>query len=123
MMRRRTLIGQMLGTAILARRAVAQSKMTPDEAFHALMSGNERFAANRFTSIEQDLQILRNHTVDKQEPFAGVLSCADSRVPVELAVDQTIGQSFVTRVARRSPARIRGCRWSWFSIKRSARFS
>jgi carbonic anhydrase len=89
----------MLGTAILARRAVAQSKMTPDEAFHALMSGNERFAANRFTSIEQDLQILRNHTVDKQEPFAGVLSCADSRVPVELIFDQTIGQIFVTRVA------------------------
>ena len=45
------------------------------------------------------MQILRNHTVDKQEPFAGVLSCADSRVPVELVFDQTIGQIFVARVA------------------------
>ena len=98
-MRRRTLIGQLLGAAILSRRAAAQSKMTPDEAFHSLTSGNERFAANRFTSVEADLQILRNHTVDKQEPFAGVLSCADSRVPVELVFDQTIGQIFVTRVA------------------------
>ena len=52
MMRRRTLIGQFLGAAILSRRAAAQSKMTPDEAFHSLMSGNERFAANRFTSVE-----------------------------------------------------------------------
>jgi carbonic anhydrase len=89
----------MVGAAMLAGRAPAQSKKTPDEAFRSLMTGNERFAANRFTSVEQDLQILRNHTVDKQEPFAGILSCADSRVPVELVFDQTIGQIFVTRVA------------------------
>src|SRR6476661_111361 len=99
MVRRRELIGQILGAVILSRRAVAQSKMTPDDAFHSLMSGNDRFAANRFTSVEHDLQILRDHTVDKQEPFAGVLSCADSRVPVELVFDQTIGQICVTRVA------------------------
>jgi carbonic anhydrase len=37
--------------------------------------------------------------VEKQEPFAAVLSCADSRVPVELVFDQTIGHLFVTRVA------------------------
>jgi carbonic anhydrase len=37
--------------------------------------------------------------VEKQEPFAGVLSCADSRVPVELVFDQTIGHIFATRVA------------------------
>src|SRR5262252_6653139 len=99
MVRRRDLIGQVLGAAILSRRGAAQSKMTPDEAFRSLMSGNDRFAANRFTSVEHDLQILRNHTVDRQEPFAGFLSCADSRVPVELIFDQTIGQIFVTRVA------------------------
>jgi carbonic anhydrase len=43
--------------------------------------------------------VLKEHTVDKQEPFAGVLACADSRVPVELVFDQTIGHIFVTRVA------------------------
>jgi carbonic anhydrase len=53
----------------------------------------------RLTSIEHDLTILKEHTVEKQEPFAGVLSCADSRVPVELVFDQTIGHIFVTRVA------------------------
>jgi len=50
-------------------------------------------------SCEQDLAILQQRTIDKQEPFAAVLSCADSRVPVELVFDQTIGHIFVTRVA------------------------
>jgi carbonic anhydrase len=60
---------------------------------------NARFAANQLVSIQADLDMLKNHTVDKQEPFAAVLSCADSRVPVELIFDQTIGHIFVTRVA------------------------
>ncbi|GJL67645.1 MAG: hypothetical protein NPIRA06_02800 [Nitrospirales bacterium] len=42
---------------------------------------------------------MKAHAVDKQEPFAGVLACADSRIPVELVFDQTIGHIFVTRVA------------------------
>jgi len=37
--------------------------------------------------------------MEKPEPFAAILSCADSRVPVEVVFDQTIGQLFVTRVA------------------------
>jgi carbonic anhydrase len=49
--------------------------------------------------LDRDLKILRDHTVDKQEPFAAVLSCADSRVPVEIIFDQTIGHIFVARVA------------------------
>lgn len=51
------------------------------------------------TSIKHDLTILKERTVGKQEPFAAVLACADSRVPVELVFDQTIGHIFVTRVA------------------------
>ena len=77
----------------------AQSPLTPDAALKELFDGNERFAAGRMTSFEHDLKILKEHTVDKQEPFAAVLSCADSRVPVELIFDQTIGHVFVTRVA------------------------
>jgi len=42
---------------------------------------------------------LKEHTADKQQPFAAVLACADSRVPVELIFDQTIGHIFVARVA------------------------
>ena len=77
----------------------AQSNLTPDAALHELVAGNQRFAANQLTSIEHDLTILKERTADKQEPFAAVLSCADSRVPVELIFDQTIGHIFVTRVA------------------------
>jgi carbonic anhydrase len=72
---------------------------TPDEALKLLMEGNQRFDANNLTSIAHDLKLLREHNVDKQEPFAAVLSCADSRVPVELVFDQTIGHIFVCRVA------------------------
>jgi carbonic anhydrase len=77
----------------------AQTTLTPESALQALIEGNQRFSGNRLTSFQDDLDILKNHTVDKQEPFAAVLSCADSRVPVELIFDQTIGHVFVTRVA------------------------
>jgi carbonic anhydrase len=64
-----------------------------------MMEGNRRFTAGRLTSFEEDLAILKANTVDKQEPFAAVLACADSRVPVELVFDQSIGHIFAARVA------------------------
>jgi carbonic anhydrase len=64
-----------------------------------LMDGNRRFTSNNMTHCEKDLAILRQHTAEGQEPFAAVLACADSRMPVELIFDQTIGHIFVTRVA------------------------
>ena len=79
--------------------AWTQSKLSPDEALTQLMDGNKRFTSGKLTAHEHDLAILKQHTEDKQEPFAAVLSCADSRVPVELAFDQSIGHIFVTRVA------------------------
>src|SRR5215510_2518346 len=83
----------------LPRPLLAQTPSTPDAALRELMAGNERFDNNQLTSVEHDLRILKENTVEKQEPFAAVLACADSRVPVELVFDQTIGQIFVTRVA------------------------
>jgi carbonic anhydrase len=77
----------------------AQTNLSPEDAMRELLAGNERFAANQLTSLEHDLSILKEHTVEKQEPFAAVLGCADSRVPVELVFDQSIGHIFVTRVA------------------------
>jgi len=84
---------------VFPQQSHAQTNLSPDAALHELLAGNQRFAANQLTSIEHDLTVLKEHTVDKQEPFAAVLACADSRVPVELVFDQTIGQIFVTRVA------------------------
>jgi len=96
------------GSALLAGGATAllppcssraQTTLSPDAALAQLMDGNARYVAHRLTSFDEDLAILKQNTVDKQEPFAAVLSCADSRVPVELVFDQSIGHVFVTRVA------------------------
>jgi carbonic anhydrase len=84
---------------ILPSPAVAQSKLTPDAALEALMAGNKRFTSGQLTSSGQNLATLRQHTEEKQEPFAAVLGCADSRVPVELVFDRSIGEIFVARVA------------------------
>ena len=79
--------------------ASAQSGVTSDAALARLMDGNRRFAERRLTLLDEDLDILRQGTVEKQEPFAAVLACADSRVPVGLVFDQSIGHLFVARVA------------------------
>jgi len=83
----------------MPRRVIAQSTLTPDAALQELLDGNKRFISRRLTACEQDLAILKQNTIEKQEPFAAVLSCADSRVPIELVFDQTIGHIFVTRIA------------------------
>jgi len=79
--------------------ALAQTGLSSDAAMRELMAGNERFVAGNITSFPEDLKILKAKTADKQEPFAAVLACADSRIPVELIFDQTIGHIFVSRVA------------------------
>jgi carbonic anhydrase len=87
------------GMEFAPSRVLAQSNLSPDAALQELMDGNQRFTSGRLLSFDQDLAILKQNTVEKQEPFAAVLSCADSRVPVELIFDQSIGHVFVTRVA------------------------
>jgi len=81
------------------RPVLAQSKLSPETALQELMDGNRRFTSGHPIAHEQDVAILKQNTIEKQEPFAAILSCADSRVPVELVFDQSIGHLFVTRVA------------------------
>ena len=108
---RRSFLGTALGTSAAAligatstgflatEAALAQSTMTPDQALKELLDGNQRYLAGNFTSFDEDKQILRDRTVEKQQPFAAILSCADSRVPIEIIFDQSIGELFVTRIA------------------------
>jgi carbonic anhydrase len=94
--------GLLAGAALdlaLPRAARAASDMTPAQALDAMMAGNQRFIEGHLDSFNEDLDILKQKTADKQVPFGAVLSCADSRVPVELVFDQSIGHLFVTRVA------------------------
>jgi carbonic anhydrase len=104
--RRKFVRGALAGAAAVAladqtfrRIASAQTALSPEAAVQQLIDGNRRFAEGRMTSFDEDLSILKAKTVEKQEPFAAVLSCADSRVPVEFIFDQSIGHVFVTRVA------------------------
>jgi carbonic anhydrase len=83
----------------VAPSASGQTLLSPEAALQQLVDGNGRFAEGRMTSFNEDLGILKAKTEEKQEPYAAVLSCADSRVPVELIFDQSIGHLFVTRVA------------------------
>jgi carbonic anhydrase len=85
--------------SLVSRRAMAQTSMTPDAAIAELVAGNARYVGKKMTSLDEDLAEIRQNTVEKQEPFAAVLSCADSRVPVEMVFDQSIGRLFTTRVA------------------------
>ena len=80
--------------ASIACRTVANRAVAPRTTTNTAVT-----RCTQLKSVDHDLSILREHTVGKQEPFAAVLSCADSRVPAELVFDQTIGHIFVTRVA------------------------
>ena len=42
------------------------------------MDGNRRFVERRLSSFQEDIDILMQHTAEKQEPFASALACADS---------------------------------------------
>ncbi|EAR02952.1 carbonic anhydrase family protein [Maribacter sp. HTCC2170] len=74
-----------------------QSSLTPNGVLIDLMDGNKRFIETKMES--RDLESQRNQTVGGQFPKAVVLSCIDSRVPVETIFDQGIGDVFVARVA------------------------
>jgi carbonic anhydrase len=74
-----------------------QDALTPDNVIEALKAGNERFMNNDLTARDHSQQV-RNSTL-AQYPKAIVLSCVDSRVPVEDVFDRGIGDLFVARVA------------------------
>ncbi len=74
-----------------------RDRLTPDEILQQLKDGNKRFRTNNSTVRNHTEQIRK--TVVGQFPKAVVLSCLDSRVPVEDVFDQGLGDVFVTRVA------------------------
>jgi len=69
------------------------------EALERLRGGNRRFVGNARTSDGLLSQARRTELAKAQLPFAIVLGCSDSRVPVEIVFDQGPGDLFVIRVA------------------------
>ena len=69
------------------------------EALERLRDGNSRFLSGH-SNIDESLSAMKRvQLVDGQSPFAIILACSDSRVPVELVFDQGLGDLFVIRVA------------------------
>ena len=74
-----------------------RDKMTTKEALDILKEGNQRFVNN--LRENKDYPSLLGITKNQQHPFASILSCSDSRAPVELIFDQAIGDIFSVRLA------------------------
>lgn len=74
-----------------------QNEMTPDQVLNDLLSGNERFVTDELN--HKSNKSLVESATGGQNPKAIILSCVDSRVPVETVLDQAIGDIFVSRVA------------------------
>jgi carbonic anhydrase len=73
--------------------------ISAQEALERLREGNRRFAADVRGRDPLADRGRRRELVAGQEPFAIILGCSDSRVPVELVFDQGLGDLFVIRVA------------------------
>lgn len=69
------------------------------DALHRLQVGNARYVCGKADHPNADARRRQETFADGQHPFAVVLTCSDSRVPVELIFDQGIGDLFVIRVA------------------------
>ncbi|HVY74740.1 MAG TPA: carbonic anhydrase family protein [Puia sp.] len=77
--------------------AAEQQALSPDSILQSLIDGNKRFAVDKMTARNDSAMV--QDAVSGQHPMAVVLSCIDSRVPVEEVFDKGIGDLFVTRVA------------------------
>jgi carbonic anhydrase len=74
-----------------------QNDIPPDAAMDRLMKGNARYVEG--LSRRHDFKTEREALVGGQNPYAGILSCADSRIAPEYAFDSGRGDLFVCRVA------------------------
>ena len=77
--------------------AEEQKALTPDQVIQSLKDGNRRFVNSELTA--RDHSAMVRNAAGGQYPKAVILSCVDSRVPVEDLFDKGIGDIFVGRVA------------------------
>lgn len=85
-------------------RATSAAAPGPDEAYRQLLEGNARFVRGE-TQHPHEARTWRAGLESAQHPFAVIIGCSDSRVPLELLFDQGFGDLFVIRVAGNLMAR------------------
>ena len=74
-----------------------QNVLPPDAALDRLMKGNGRYVEG--VSLRHDFKHEREALAGGQNPYAAILSCADSRIAPEYAFDSARGDLFVCRIA------------------------
>jgi carbonic anhydrase len=74
-----------------------QNVLSPDASLERLLKGNARYVEG--VSLRHDFKHEREALAGGQNPFAAILSCADSRIAPEYAFDSGRGDLFVCRVA------------------------
>jgi carbonic anhydrase len=74
-----------------------QNVLSPEASLQSLLQGNQRYVEGK--SRRHDFSHEREALVGGQNPYAGILSCADSRIAPEYAFDSGRGDLFVCRVA------------------------
>lgn len=92
----------MVIVALAATQLLASEKesgISPDGAMRQLQEGNTRYATDAPLHPRAEASRRNNTAEHGQNPFATVIACSDSRVPVEILFDQGIGDLFVIRVA------------------------
>ena len=85
------------GASSSVQTKASQAAMMPQQALAELKAGNERFVAG--VPLHRNFPAQVAATASGQYPFAVVLSCLDSRQPIEIVFDQGIGDIFSARVA------------------------
>jgi carbonic anhydrase len=101
------LVGAMLSflgcssSQVSLKEASAQENLNPNQILDILKSGNEHFVnhKNAFPHLDKTRML---EEISGQHPIATIVSCSDSRVPVELVFDRGIGDLFVIRTAGNS---------------------
>lgn len=77
----------------------ARKKISADQVIEILKSGNQRFVNQEQMFLNLDKETRIKNAIEGQQPYATIISCSDSRVPIEYIFDAGIGEIFVIRVA------------------------
>lgn len=79
--------------------ASEEASMTADAAMRELLAGNERWVSGKMKNPNTEAALRAELAESGQKPFVTVLSCADSRMPIERIFDRGVGDIFTVRVA------------------------
>jgi carbonic anhydrase len=84
---------------IVACSVLVAEKTSPEKALNKLITGNTRAIEGKIEHPNYFNESKMQSLALKQEPFAVIVACSDSRVSPEILFDQGIGDLFVVRVA------------------------